>query len=326
MSQILNPSSGGGGGGDVTIAGDVGSITGSNLTIRSHVAANNSGASVSFNNAGTTSQFNTTDLNRNVWIGTGCGVLGSQTGQNVGVGGFAMASVTDTTSGNNVAIGDSAMFALADGAGSNTCMGAGSLISLLDGANNIAVGFSAGNAYMGSESQNICIGNVGVLGESGAMRLGNSSTTDTYIAGVIEKTIPGGSIVVVNPANDQIGITPGNPMISIPSLQFSGVGTGTRTLMTLDADFIVQTIYILTLNAVGAAGDSQCSVGYNSPVYDNIIPSGINFPANDGEVFNAGLITADLIPSGTTITLIITTPDSTATTLDVKLYLVGFYA
>jgi hypothetical protein len=54
------------------------------------------------------------------------------------------------------------------------------------GSNNIALGYLAGSAYMGNESSNIDIGNIGIAGESYTMRLGTPGViSNTFIAGAI---------------------------------------------------------------------------------------------------------------------------------------------
>ena len=80
---------------------------------------------------------------------------------------------------------------------SNTATGSYALASST-GSNNIALGYSAGfNLTTGSN--NIDIGNVGVAGESGSIRIGMSGTqTKTFIAGIRGSSIAGTSVVVNN--------------------------------------------------------------------------------------------------------------------------------
>jgi hypothetical protein len=71
------------------------------------------------------------------------------------------------------------------------------------GSFNIALGVNAGSAITGSS--NIDIGNVGVAGESGRIRIGTKGThTGTFIAGISGVAVTG-STVVVNP-NGKLGI------------------------------------------------------------------------------------------------------------------------
>lgn len=111
-----------------------------------------------------------------------------------------------TTGTSNTALGATALAAYTSGAanaGSNLAIGSGSLTNLVTGTNNTAIGNSAGNAYTGSESSNVVIGSVGVLGESNIIRIGTqgSSTgqqTDCYLAGVL-RTSSGRIVNVTSP-------------------------------------------------------------------------------------------------------------------------------
>lgn len=319
--------SGGGGGGDVTISGDTGSIMGSNLTIFSNIAANNAGASVSFDNGGTTSLFNTTDALRNVWIGTGAGVLGAQTGQNVGVGGFALGSVTDTTSGNNVAIGDSALLGLNDGAGSNTCVGSGALLSLVDGDNNIAVGFSAGNAYTGTESQNICLGNPGVAGDMGSMRLGNINTTETFVEGVASVAVENLLGVTIDSATGQLGSAPGVTFTLKSSLVDGTSGTVQPLFVSPSyGTFVVTAIIEYGQNVSGVISPAFYNIGWTATDYDDLVQSGgtqIDSTNIYSSQFPGGSIQPTPIPPSTTVSFNVTTP-ATATTMDLYIYVTGY--
>ena len=86
MSQAgMNNSGSGGGGGSAitTIDGDVGSITGSTVTIYADNAANAAGSSVKFINSGTISTLQLSDANENTMIGKNSGnaTTGSAAGQ-----------------------------------------------------------------------------------------------------------------------------------------------------------------------------------------------------------------------------------------------------
>ena len=86
----------------------------------------------------------------------------------------------------------------------NTAIGVSALGSNTTGDYNIAVGFfSGGNLTTGSN--NIDIGNGGVAGESGVIRIGTRRThTKTFIAGISKATVAGGVGVVIN-TNGQLG-------------------------------------------------------------------------------------------------------------------------
>lgn len=100
-------------------------------------------------------------------------------------GTLALSSLVGGTNTNNSAFGIAAMQNLTTGT-NNTGFGADALLNLKTGSNNMAFGVSPGAgpgaAYTSSESNNIVIGNIGVVGESGAIHLGTPGTqTQTYL-------------------------------------------------------------------------------------------------------------------------------------------------
>jgi hypothetical protein len=104
--------------------------------------------------------------------------------QNVAVG--AVSAANTTTGKRNIAVGYSAL-------GANT-----------SGSNNIALGFQAG-LKITAGSSNIEIGNVGVAGDSGVIRLGRQGTQKrTFIAGIRGTTVSGATVVAS--ASGQLGI------------------------------------------------------------------------------------------------------------------------
>jgi len=89
---------------------------------------------------------------------------------NVATGGFALA--TNSIGMNNTAIGGNALFNVS-------------------GSSNTALGASAG-ADLTTGSNDIAIGNRGVAGESGVIRIGTTGTqTATYVAGIWQAAITG---------------------------------------------------------------------------------------------------------------------------------------
>ena len=65
------------------------------------------------------------------------------------------------------------------------------------GSGNTALGYLAGS-NLTTGNDNICIGNVGVAGDGGTIRIGESFIGATYIAGISGQTAPGGAAVFVN--------------------------------------------------------------------------------------------------------------------------------
>jgi len=88
---------------------------------------------------------------------------------------------------------------------SNTSIGVDALYSNTSGASNIAQGYKAGyNLTTGN--YNIDIGNLGVAGESGVIRIGTSAQqVQTFIAGINNSTVTGAG-VVVDPVTGQLGV------------------------------------------------------------------------------------------------------------------------
>jgi hypothetical protein len=102
---------------------------------------------------------------------------------NIGIGANAMRWTT-TNDVANIAIGPSA---LQNGTNRSLSIAVGgySLASLLKGKNVTALGFGSGGNVL-SATNSIYIGNFGVDGDYGVIRIGQDGTnTDTYIAGII---------------------------------------------------------------------------------------------------------------------------------------------
>src|SRR5262245_61240332 len=112
----------------------------------------------------------------------------------------------------NTATGDAALFensagnnntangyqALQSNKGNNqTAIGSGALEDTTTGSNNTALGYESGrNVTIGSD--NIDIGNGGIAGDGGTIRIGNLNQKKTFIAGVHGAALAGGGQVVVD--------------------------------------------------------------------------------------------------------------------------------
>jgi uncharacterized coiled-coil protein SlyX len=104
---------------------------------------------------------------------------------------------------DNTAIGWFALFENTTG-GVNTAIGAEALSSNTTGFNNIALGFAAGDSLTTGDD-NIDIGNEGVAGDMGTIRIGTDGTqTRTFIAGISGAVVPGTGVVVN--ASGQLGV------------------------------------------------------------------------------------------------------------------------
>ena len=162
----------------------------------------------------------------NFFMGIGAGNLTFNTGlasANVGYGLSVLSSLTDGSS--NTAIGYNNSTLITTG-GSNTALGPSALGFLVSGSSNIAVGSAAGRNFTGAESNNIDIGHLGVLGESGVTRIGTNGNQTSFYAAGIDGVNVGSVSKVVTMASDQLGtatvtagagisVTPGANTITI---------------------------------------------------------------------------------------------------------------
>ena len=126
----------------------------------------------------------------NFFAGESAGNPASDSGFGNSANGFG--ALNDNTSGSfNTANGYAALSSNLSG-NENTAVGAEALevlgnVSFAGGSSNIALGYQAGHNFGENESDNIDIGNQGVFGESGVIRIGTPGTqTDTYLAGTLD--------------------------------------------------------------------------------------------------------------------------------------------
>lgn len=119
------------------------------------------------------------------------------------VGGAGNGSASGTY---NVGVGPSALGLVTTGH-ICTAVGEGALANLLTGTNNEALGQLSGSAYTGAESNNLCLSNTGVIGDSGVIRIGrNTFHTSCFIQGVDGVTVTSGVECFIN-ASGQLGTT-----------------------------------------------------------------------------------------------------------------------
>jgi hypothetical protein len=104
------------------------------------------------------------DNNNNFFAGSGAGNL-------------------STSGAFNTADGDNAFGSNTKGSW-NVAVGCQALKALTGGSNNVSIGFGAGSAFQSNESSNIDIGNAGVAGDSGVVRIGTYQST-TYLPGIV---------------------------------------------------------------------------------------------------------------------------------------------
>jgi hypothetical protein len=121
-------------------------------------------------------------------------------GNNTAVGDVALP--VNTTGSANTAIGFGALLSNTSGT-DNTAVGKEALQSNTSGSSNIALGNRAGSVLT-TGNFNIDIGHTGVAGESATIRMGSSSQTRTFIAGISGLGVPGGVGLLVN-SSGQLG-------------------------------------------------------------------------------------------------------------------------
>jgi hypothetical protein len=282
QSGSLRNGGGGGGGGVIqTIAGDIGSITGANVTIYANNAANNSGSSVKFVNSGTISTLNLSDSNRNTTLGFGAGSATLTGTGSVAVGAFAL-----NVAGNsslNVAVGYGTLTSLTTGS-SNCCLGSQSGTFLLTGNDNVIIsGNFGGNQYVAAESNNILISSRGVVGDNNTIRIGNavmgSAHTSAFLAGVTGVTAVGSPVAISSTG------------------QLSNLGFGTATqVLTSNGPGVSP-----TWQAAGGGGSTTGFSAYASSTLSNVTGNNVIYDVifdsttrNDGSAYNpaTGVFTA----------------------------------
>jgi len=177
------------------------SVTLDNLTLNG--ALNLPATPVTINSGG--SLLLRADNNENFFSGPNAGNLTTSGIGNTAVGDGALQN--NTSGASNTANGNAALYSntsgnfnMADGAGAlyynksgnvNTAVGWGALQNIglgngSGGTNNIALGYNAGAAFTENESSNIDIGNTGVPGENGVIRIGTPGIqTATYLSGTV---------------------------------------------------------------------------------------------------------------------------------------------
>jgi hypothetical protein len=190
--------------GIVTINGDTGSVTGTTVSINANTTA---GSSVSFSGSGTTLSLNLTDSLANTILGKNAGNTSISGTDNIGVGGISFFALT--TGFSNVSIGYSSSALLTTGS-NNVFVGQGSGAKLTSGVYNIIIGGLAGNNYTSSESSNILLNNLGIVGESNTLRIsssgtGNQQVSTAYIGGIFGVTLAGTPSLVTSVTGDQLG-------------------------------------------------------------------------------------------------------------------------
>ena len=148
-----------------------------------------------FNNTanGVFTLFTNTEGNNNTANGA-LALFRNTTGADNTANGYA-ALESNTTSGGNTANGSQALLYNTTGF-LNTAIGYQALLNNT-GNGNTALGYLAGSNLTNGDD-NICIGNVGVAGDGGTIRIGESFIGATYIAGIFGQISVDGAPVLVS--------------------------------------------------------------------------------------------------------------------------------
>lgn len=257
--------------------------------------------------------------------GVGYAVGLNNTGDNNTVMG-SLAFVSSGASANNALFGFQSGNYLTSG-GNNTGFGYATINQVTTGTNNVALGFFAGQNYNGAESNNILIQNAGVNGESNKIRIGTSGTHNgCFIQGIANVTTSNTELVTIDTTTGQLGSFDNTLYVqnfSSGTIDFKS--TGTTSIFTTTADFLVMNYYILAENIVGTTDPVTYNLGWTASAYDDFvsaIPS--NVATTDVFTKNATVI-KPLVPSGQTFTINVTTADGSSTTNEVRVIVQGFY-
>ena len=187
------------------------------------------------------------DANNNTGLGTSSLADLSGGSNNTALG---VLSGTSVTSGSgNVFVGVNSGLGLTTGT-LNTLIGDQSYLHLTSGDSNIGLGVNAGSNYTTTESSNILLNNIGILGESNTLRVGlstgtgNKQLSNTYISGIQGVNV--GSVAsVVSISGDHLGTTTLTP--------------GTGITITPVANTIV-----IAATGGGGGGSGESIIGTNS--------------------------------------------------------------
>lgn len=157
--------------------------------------------------------------------------------QNTSVGNLSLTVLS--TGDANCAFGAGAL-ALAGSASSNSAFGAFALDNLTDGDDNIAIGFQAANTYTTTESNNIIIGNLGVIGDSNTIRIGTEATqTQAFMAGIYNRSVGATNAQVFIDNTGKLGTMESGQSGSVITTTFLTSGTWTKNPNTKMVEFFV---------------------------------------------------------------------------------------
>jgi hypothetical protein len=204
------------------------------------------------------------DSAENVAIGYQCLEDLTAGTQNVCIGTASASSLV--TGSANIALGSGSIGQLVTTTidEPNICLGFESLGNLTSGGLNIAIGHNAGNTLTSTESNNIYLGNIGVVTENGTLRIGGSPSSPpgninlsaAFIAGIAGVTTSNSQMVTINTSTGQLGSAaiPGGTVSSMLAYKSSGTAnaTGDGTTVTVVFDTVTYDQHSDYNNTTGA--------------------------------------------------------------------------
>jgi len=195
-------------GGIVTLNGDSGSATGTTVTLAgtaNKITTSGTSATVTL----TLPNLNFYHSTTNTFLGINAGASGT-TGTSCTIMGNA-ALQNQTNGFANSAVGTSSLNILSSGH-RNCCLGNNTL-DQGNGSDNVAIGYTAGTNYVGTESSNILIGSAvgGTASENNTLRIGSGTgagqgnLAQAFIQGIAGVTVSNTNMVTIDTSTGQMG-------------------------------------------------------------------------------------------------------------------------
>jgi hypothetical protein len=149
----------------------------------------------------------------------------------------------NTTGYYNTGVGESSSMFNTTGI-QNTSVGTNSCKNLVSGSNNISIGVNAGNSYVGSESNNICIGSEGTISESNVIRIGTPGTQSSIYVPVrnIYNSLGNNLLTSYN----QLLYNPSTyELVQYPIRTFITIGDGSTSIMLTNWNNLVKNVPLI---------------------------------------------------------------------------------